>query len=115
MDLALERQLPIVGSGGLVYCGGDSPLTRPLSDLLMLGYGPKPAAEQALRGDAGPSGRQARLLSFEVPLDPFFDVFGAVAHVSTDAEAARSGVAVAPVAQGRDRYAQEVGDFGDRE
>jgi hypothetical protein len=31
----------------------DSPLTRPLADLLMLGYGPKPALENALRGVAG--------------------------------------------------------------
>lgn len=31
----------------------DSPLTRPLADLLSLGYGPKPALENALRGVAG--------------------------------------------------------------
>ena len=31
----------------------DSPLARPLADLLLLGYGPKPAAERALRGAPG--------------------------------------------------------------
>lgn len=32
---------------------GDSPLVRPLADLLLLGYGPKRAAEDALRGRPG--------------------------------------------------------------
>lgn len=32
---------------------GDSPVNRPLADLLALGYGPKPALESALRGVAG--------------------------------------------------------------
>jgi hypothetical protein len=31
----------------------DSPLSRPVADLLALGYGPKPALENALRGVAG--------------------------------------------------------------
>jgi hypothetical protein len=41
-----------VGRTRLLHAA-DSPLARPLADLLLLGYGPKPAAERALRGVPG--------------------------------------------------------------
>ena len=47
--------------------------------------------------------------------EPLVDVAAPVADGAADEEALWAGAEVAPVAQGRDGYADEVGDFGEGE
>jgi hypothetical protein len=46
-------------------------------------------------------------------LEPVLDIGAVVAHVSANAEAARSGAEVAPLAQGGGQDAQQLGYFGE--
>ena len=48
-------------------------------------------------------------------MQPGGDVVVPLAHAAPDAQAVRSGAEVAPVTQGGDRGAEDVGDFGDGE
>ena len=48
-------------------------------------------------------------------VDPGVQVVAAVEDAAAEAEAARTGAQVSPVAQGGDGGAQEVGGFGDGE
>src|SRR4051812_9746352 len=57
----------------------------------------------------------ARAALVETVGDPGAQVVAAVENAPGEAEATRSGVAVAPEAQGGDRGAQQFGGFGDGE
>ena len=69
----------------------------------------------AVPGDAGPlSNSSARTVGLLLG-DPVLEVAAAVDDAPAGSEAAGSGAEVAPVAQGGDGDAENVGDFGDGE